>query len=133
VRLAIEREASRARIHQLAFYDSLTGLPNRSLLLVQAGQAIATAERNRNTVAVMFIDLDRFKQVNDSLGHQAGDECCARWPPGCSHRPAVRHRGRLSGDEFVVVLTQYDTGHLGEVVKRIQERLAMPCHINGTP
>jgi GGDEF domain-containing protein len=41
--------------------------------------------------------------------------------------------GRLSGDEFVVVLTQYDTGHLGEVVKRIQERLAMPCHINGTP
>lgn len=132
--LAIEREASRARIHQLAFYDSLTGLPNRSLLLVQAGQAIAAAERNRNTVAVMFIDLDRFKQVNDSLGHQAGDELlrtvATRLQSQARRSDIV---GRLSGDEFVVVLTQYDTGHLGEVVKRIQERLAMPCHINGTP
>ncbi len=132
--LAIEREASRARIHQLAFYDSLTGLPNRSLLLVQAGQAIAAAERNRTTVAVMFIDLDRFKQVNDSLGHQAGDELlrtvATRLQSQARRSDIV---GRLSGDEFVVVLTQYDTGHLGEVVKRIQERLAMPCHINGTP
>ncbi|WP_413459048.1 EAL domain-containing protein [Herbaspirillum huttiense] len=132
--LAIEREASRARIHQLAFYDSLTGLPNRSLLLVQAGQAIAAAERNRSTVAVMFIDLDRFKQVNDSLGHQAGDELlrtvATRLQSQARRSDIV---GRLSGDEFVVVLTQYDTGHLAEVVKRIQERLAMPCHINGTP
>lgn len=132
--LAIEREASRARIHQLAFYDSLTGLPNRSLLLVQAGQAIAAAERNRSTVAVMFIDLDRFKQVNDSLGHQAGDELlrtvATRLQSQARRSDIV---GRLSGDEFVVVLTQYDTLHLTEVVKRIQERLAMPCHINGTP
>lgn len=132
--LAIEREASRARIHQLAFYDSLTGLPNRSLLLVQAGQAIAAAERNRSMVAVMFIDLDRFKQVNDSLGHQAGDELlrtvATRLQSQARRSDIV---GRLSGDEFVVVLTQYDTDHLTEVVKRIQERLAMPCHINGTP
>lgn len=132
--LAIEREDARARIHQLAFYDSLTGLPNRSLLLVQAGQAIAAAERNRSTVAVMFIDLDRFKQVNDSLGHQAGDELlrtvATRLQSQARRSDIV---GRLSGDEFVVVLTQYDTQHLTEVVKRIQERLAMPCHINGTP
>ncbi|MET3432051.1 diguanylate cyclase (GGDEF)-like protein/PAS domain S-box-containing protein [Herbaspirillum seropedicae] len=132
--LAIEREDARARIHQLAFYDSLTGLPNRSLLLVQAGQAIAAAERNCSTVAVMFIDLDRFKQVNDSLGHQAGDELlrtvATRLQSQARRSDIV---GRLSGDEFVVVLTQYDTQHLTEVVKRIQERLAMPCHINGTP
>ncbi|WP_343585619.1 EAL domain-containing protein [Herbaspirillum sp.] len=132
--LAIEREASRARIHQLAFYDSLTGLPNRSLLLVQAGQAIATAERNRSTVAVMFIDLDRFKQVNDSLGHQAGDDLlrtvAMRLQSQARRSDIV---GRLSGDEFVVVLTQYDDRHLPEVVKRIQEKLAQPCHINGTP
>eukprot|EP01022_Parablepharisma_sp_SALTPOND_P036541 TRINITY_DN997_c0_g7_i2.p1 TRINITY_DN997_c0_g7~~TRINITY_DN997_c0_g7_i2.p1 ORF type:complete len:999 (-),score=421.32 TRINITY_DN997_c0_g7_i2:2184-5180(-) len=131
--LAIEREASRARIHQLAFYDSLTGLPNRSLLLVQAGQAIASAQRNQSTVAVLFIDLDRFKQVNDSLGHQAGDELlrtvATRLQSQARRSDIV---GRLSGDEFVVVLTQYDTQHLTEVVKRIQERLAMPCHINGT-
>ena len=132
--LAIEREASRARIHQLAFYDSLTGLPNRSLLLVQAGQAIAAAERGRSTVAVMFIDLDRFKQVNDSLGHQAGDELlrtvATRLQSQARRSDIV---GRLSGDEFVVVLTQYDDKHLSEVVKRIQEKLALPCHINGTP
>ncbi|WP_288393249.1 EAL domain-containing protein [uncultured Herbaspirillum sp.] len=132
--LAIEREASRARIHQLAFYDSLTGLPNRSLLLVQAGQAIATAERNHTTVAVMFIDLDRFKQVNDSLGHQAGDELlrtvATRLQSQARRSDIV---GRLSGDEFVVVLTQYEPEHLADVVKRVQERLAMPCHINGTP
>lgn len=132
--LAIEREASRARIHQLAFYDSLTGLPNRSLLLVQAGQAIATAERGRSTVAVMFIDLDRFKQVNDSLGHQAGDELlrtvATRLQSQARRSDIV---GRLSGDEFVVVLTQYDDNHLAEVVKRIQDRLSQPVHINGTP
>jgi diguanylate cyclase (GGDEF)-like protein/PAS domain S-box-containing protein len=132
--LAIEREASRARIHQLAFYDSLTGLPNRSLLQVQAAQAIAAAERACSTVAVLFIDLDRFKQVNDSLGHQAGDELlrtvATRLQSQARRSDIV---GRLSGDEFVVVLTQYDTNHLAEVVKRIQERLAQPCHINGTP
>lgn len=132
--LAIEREASRARIHQLAFYDALTGLPNRSLLLVQAGQAIATAQRNRSTVAVMFIDLDRFKQINDSLGHQAGDEylrtVAMRLQSQARRSDIV---GRLSGDEFVVVLTQYDARHLGDVVKRIQEKLSQPCHINGTP
>jgi diguanylate cyclase (GGDEF)-like protein/PAS domain S-box-containing protein len=131
--LAIEREASRARIHQLAFYDSLTGLPNRSLLLVQAGQAIAAAERSRGTVAVMFIDLDRFKQVNDSLGHQAGDELlrtvATRLQSQARRSDIV---GRLSGDEFVVVFTQYDSNHLAEVVKRVQEKLSQPCHINGT-
>ncbi|MBP0598808.1 EAL domain-containing protein [Herbaspirillum sp. LeCh32-8] len=132
--LAIEREASRARIHQLAFYDSLTSLPNRSLLLVQAGQAIAAAQRNRSTVAVMFIDLDRFKQVNDSLGHQAGDELlrtvATRLQSQARRSDIV---GRLSGDEFVVVLTQYDDNHLSEVVKRIQDRLSQPVYINGTP
>lgn len=132
--LALEREASRARIHQLAFYDSLTGLPNRSLLLVKAGQAIASAQRNHTTVAVLFIDLDRFKQVNDSLGHQAGDELlrtvATRLQAQARRSDIV---GRLSGDEFVVVLTQYDINHLADVVKRIQDHLCQPCHIDGTP
>ncbi|EJM98612.1 EAL domain-containing protein [Herbaspirillum sp. YR522] len=132
--LAIEREASRAKIHQLAFYDALTGLPNRALLLVQAGQAIAAAERSHSTVAVLFVDLDRFKQVNDSLGHQAGDELLRTI---ASRLQAQARRsdivGRLSGDEFVVVLNQYDANHLTDVVKRIQEHLCEPCHINGTP
>jgi diguanylate cyclase (GGDEF)-like protein len=124
----------RARIHQLAFYDSLTGLPNRSLLLVQAGQAIAAAERNRSTVAVMFIDLDRFKQVNDSLGHQAGDELlrtvATRLQSQARRSDIV---GRLSGRRIRGGADPVRHRHLTEVVKRIQERLAMPCHINGTP
>ncbi|QNB06117.1 EAL domain-containing protein [Herbaspirillum frisingense] len=132
--LAIERESSRERIHQLAFYDSLTGLPNRSLLLQQAGQAIATTTYNRSVVAVLFIDLDRFKQVNDSLGHQAGDELlrfvAARLQ---SHTRPSDIVGRLSGDEFVVVLTQYEKGHLTEAINCLQEGVTMPCHINGRP
>jgi GGDEF domain-containing protein len=71
--LALERELSRARIRQLA-YDGLTGLPNRSLLQAKADQAIASAAGNDEQLAVLFIDLDRFKQVNDSLGHPVGDE-----------------------------------------------------------
>ena len=62
--LALEREEARARIRQLAFYDELTGLPNRNLLLAQAEQAIARAEPERKRVAVLFLDLDRFKPVS---------------------------------------------------------------------
>ncbi|MBN9116850.1 MAG: GAF domain-containing protein, partial [Pandoraea sp.] len=68
-KLAFERDESRTRIRQLAFSDNLTGLPNRSMLGVLAAQAIASAAELNARMAVIFIDLDRFKQVNDSLGH----------------------------------------------------------------
>lgn len=130
--LALEREETRSRIHQLAFYDSLTGLPNRRLLLVKANQAIANAARTSTPLAVLFIDLDRFKQVNDSLGHQAGDELlrtvAARLQFEARKSDIV---GRLSGDEFVVVLTQCDLYHITDVIKRIQTNLSLPCHIAG--
>lgn len=130
--LALEREETRSRIHQLAFYDALTGLPNRSLLLVKANQAIANAARTRMPLAALFIDLDRFKQVNDSLGHQAGDELLRT----VATRLQIEARksdivGRLSGDEFVVVLTQCDMHRVTDVVKRIQATLSQPCHIAG--
>lgn len=130
--LALEREESRSRIHQLAFYDSLTGLPNRSLLLVKANQAIANATRNKQSLAVLFIDLDRFKQINDSLGHQAGDELlrivATRLQAEARRADIV---GRLSGDEFVIVLGQCDVHHVTDVVNRIQASLSQPCHIAG--
>jgi diguanylate cyclase (GGDEF)-like protein/PAS domain S-box-containing protein len=130
--LALEREDARSRIHQLAFYDALTGLPNRSLLLVKSNQAIAHAARTKIPLAVLFIDLDRFKQVNDSLGHQAGDELlrtiAVRLQQEARKSDIV---GRLSGDEFVVVLTQCDLHRVTDVVKRIQEALSQPCHIAG--
>ncbi|WP_408159658.1 sensor domain-containing protein [Herbaspirillum lusitanum] len=131
--LALEREEARSRIHQLAFYDALTGLPNRSLLLVKANQAIATAARHQTPLAVLFIDLDRFKQINDSLGHQAGDELlrtiATRLQVDARRSDIV---GRLSGDEFVMVLAQCDLQRVAEVVKRIQDQISQPCHIDGT-
>src|SRR5450830_1776142 len=130
--LALEREETRSRIHQLAFYDALTGLPNRSLLLVKANQAIANAARTGIPLAVLFIDLDRFKQINDSLSHQAGDELlrtvAARLQIEARKSDIV---GRLSGDEFVIVLTQCNLHCVTDVVKRIQQSLATPCHIAG--
>ena len=130
--LALEREEARSRIHQLAFYDSLTGLPNRSLLLVKANQAIANAARTDIPLAVLFIDLDRFKQINDSLSHQAGDELlrivAARLQTEARKADIV---GRLSGDEFVIVLSQCNLHCVTDVVKRIQQSLATPCHIAG--
>jgi diguanylate cyclase (GGDEF)-like protein/PAS domain S-box-containing protein len=130
--LALEREEARSRIHRLAFYDSLTGLPNRSLLLVSANQAIANAARTHIPLAVLFIDLDRFKQINDSLGHQAGDELLRT----VASRLQIEARksdivGRLSGDEFVIVLAQCDLNRVTDVVKRIQASLSLPCHIAG--
>ena len=131
--LALEREHARARIRQLAFYDGLTGLPNRSLLQAKADQAIATATRNDEQLAVLFIDLDRFKQVNDSLGHPAGDELLRNVATRLQR--VLRGSdiaGRLSGDEFVAVLPQCDAEHVTNTIERLQELLAAPLTIAET-
>lgn len=130
--LALEREESRTRIRQLAFYDSLTGLPNRSLLLAKADQALADAERNKTPLSVLFVDLDRFKQVNDSLGHPAGDQLLRlvgqRLSENRRHSDIV---GRLSGDEFVLILPQCDSEQITELVEQLKTTLSTPCLIGG--
>ncbi|WEE76394.1 EAL domain-containing protein [Comamonas testosteroni] len=131
--LALERELSRARIRQLAFYDGLTGLPNRSLLQAKADQAIASAAGNDEQLAVLFIDLDRFKQVNDSLGHPVGDELLRNVATRLQR--VLRSSdiaGRLSGDEFVAVLPQCDAEHVANTIERLQESLAEPLNIADT-
>ena len=130
--LALEREHTRQRIRQLAFYDGLTGLPNRSLLQAKADQAIATATRSKEKLAVLFIDLDRFKQVNDSLGHPAGDELL-RQIAGKLRQDlrASDIAGRLSGDEFVVVLPQSDVVQTTDMVERLLELLGAPVTVAG--
>ncbi|WP_256930742.1 EAL domain-containing protein [Pseudomonas sp. ABC1] len=131
--LAIEREHTRRRIRQLAFYDALTGLPNRSLLQAKADQAIAIANRNNEQLAVLFIDLDRFKNINDSLGHPAGDELLRQVATRISETVRVSDiAGRQSGDEFVVVLPQCNAESVKETVGRIQNLLSQPMLIAGT-
>jgi diguanylate cyclase (GGDEF)-like protein/PAS domain S-box-containing protein len=129
--LALEREQSRRRIRQLAFYDGLTTLPNRSLLLAQAEQALAVAAHESSELAVVFIDLDRFKQVNDSLGHPAGDQLlCTIAQRIQSELRAGDIAGRLSGDEFVIVLPRCGGPQAAEVIERLQASLGLPCMID---
>ncbi|VVD71874.1 diguanylate cyclase [Pandoraea morbifera] len=131
-KLAFERDESRTRIRQLAFSDSLTGLPNRSMLSVLAAQAIASATELSTRMAVIFIDLDRFKQVNDSLGHQAGDVLLRTIAQRL--RRALRGAdivARLSGDEFVAVLTECDPERLDIAIERMRGAVNAPCQVDG--
>lgn len=100
-----ERKQAEEAVHRLAHYDPLTGLPNRTLLNDRIGQAIAHAGRKKRPVAIMFMDLDRFKAVNDSLGHGIGDQLLV----SVSERLQKSLRqydtiSRLGGDEFVIVM-----------------------------
>ncbi|MEE4295373.1 MAG: EAL domain-containing protein, partial [Wenzhouxiangella sp.] len=100
-----DRKKAEEAVHRMAHYDELTGLPNRTLLNDRITQAIAHASRRQRTIAVMFMDLDRFKAVNDSLGHGIGDQLLI----AVSQRLQESLRqydtiSRLGGDEFVIVM-----------------------------
>lgn len=100
-----ERKMAEVRAHFLAYYDPLTDLPNRSLLRDRLKQAIATARRGRTQLAVAFLDIDRFKDINDSLGHSIGDlllKQVAQRLTGCTREECSV--GRIGGDEFMIVL-----------------------------
>jgi diguanylate cyclase (GGDEF)-like protein/PAS domain S-box-containing protein len=100
-----ERKANEDRIHHLAFYDSLTELPNRSLLQDRLFQAMSSSDRSGHNCALLFIDLDHFKIVNDSLGHVRGDQLLQRVADRL--KSCVRQGdtvARLGGDEFVIML-----------------------------
>lgn len=119
-------------ITKLATEDALTGLPNRSQLLVLMHSAIARAERTQTQLVVMFVDLDHFKTVNDTLGHAAGDLMlreCAQRLTGCVREVDVV--ARLGGDEFVILLTDVtDTDIVAPTVKRMLKLLTMPYHLD---
>jgi diguanylate cyclase (GGDEF)-like protein/PAS domain S-box-containing protein len=106
-----ERKRAEESIRHLAQHDALTGLPNRTLLEERLNQALARARREMTSVALMFIDLDRFKNINDSLGHPVGDTILRNVAQRISH--AVRGSdtvARMGGDEFVVLLPRLSQG-----------------------
>jgi len=127
-----ERKEAEERIAHLAHHDILTGLPNRFSLEDRLAQALSIANRDQSRVAVFFIDLDRFKNINDSLGHQVGDklliEVAERLKKGIRASDIV---ARIGGDEFVVVLTQIsDNTQAAVIAETLLKEVSKPYKID---
>lgn len=125
-----ERKEDQERIHWLAHYDALTSLPNRMLLAQRGQQALAEAQRFGASVAVLFIDLDHFKHVNDSLGHRVGDALLIQI--GKRLRAVVREYdtvARLGGDEFVLLLPGANERGAERVAGKLLDAFARPYQI----
>jgi len=122
------------RMLHLAHYDALTDLPNRALLLEHLSQMTKTAERKNTKVAVIFLDLDHFKEVNDSLGHDSGDQLLqtvAKRLSG-SVRAGQDTVARMGGDEFVVLLPGLEsTGDLATVAQKLLSCFLVPVNVKG--
>jgi diguanylate cyclase (GGDEF)-like protein/PAS domain S-box-containing protein len=121
------------RVHELARYDSLTGLPNRNMFLDELERAIARAQRQGGEFAVCFIDLDRFKTINDTVGHAAGDQLLQ----AMAQRLQATLRksdlvARLGGDEFVVMLEGgAEGGDLAVVAQKLLDAVGSPVELQG--
>jgi diguanylate cyclase (GGDEF)-like protein/PAS domain S-box-containing protein len=128
-----ERKALEAQMHQMAYFDSLTGLPNRRMLSDRLGQAMAASKRSGLYGALMFLDLDNFKPLNDTHGHEVGDllliEVARRLTECLREMDTV---ARFGGDEFVVMLGELDTSlprsteEAAGVAEKIRASLAEP-------
>lgn len=127
-----EYKAAQERIRQMAFYDQLTGLPNRSLLRDRVDRLFAQMRREESSFAIMFIDLDNFKRVNDSLGHHVGDlllkEVASRLSACVREVDTVSRQG---GDEFVVLLPECDSECAQSIAARILASLSVPHNLDG--
>ncbi|MBS3936402.1 MAG: EAL domain-containing protein [Sulfuritalea sp.] len=128
-----DRKAVEERIRYLALHDALTGLANRHCFESRLEQALLSAEREKSSLAVLFIDLDRFKTINDTLGHPVGDQLlqeAARRLQACVRASDIV--ARLGGDEFVVVLSQVAApADAAAVADKILQSLASPYAIEG--
>jgi len=127
-----ERKQTEKELHNLAYYDHLTQLPNRSLFYEYLEHELTIAKRNKNKVAVLFIDLDRFKNVNDSLGHQAGDQLLIDVSQ-CIQK-SIRDEdiaARQGGDEFMLLLRKItDIDHVAIIAENIINKIQIPFKIS---
>ncbi|WP_051559775.1 EAL domain-containing protein [Marinobacterium jannaschii] len=136
-----ELKSKEEQLRRLAHYDPLTGLPNRVLCKERVEQQLIRARRSGNKLALLFIDLDRFKHINDSLGHAAGDELLVtiarRLEENLRQSDTVSRRqessytvARLGGDEFIVALSDLnDIKYIGEIVERLQRAIQLPLSL----
>ena len=130
-----DRKVAEERVQYLAYYDSLTDLPNRTLLQDRLSKALASARRQKDKVALLFLDLDRFKNINDSLGHSLGDlllqkvaERLKRW---AREQDTV---ARLGGDEFLIVLTRIkDVADAAVAAERLMAVMTDEFIVEGNP
>lgn len=128
---------SQVKLERMAHHDDLTGLPNRALLADRMHQGLARARRNGLRIAVLYLDLDGFKPINDSLGHGVGDQALvevARRLSGVLRQSDTL--ARVGGDEFVLLvtdLTRDDEGHLAALASRCIDTLAPPLVLQGIP
>ena len=141
-----ERKKAEEQILTLAYYDTLTGLPNRQLFKEHVNHALVDAQRDGTKVALIYLDLDRFKRINDTLGHNAGDELLsqvaehlsdsvratdtvAKLQPNGQPNSSI---SRLGGDEFTILLAGLTHGsQAGQAASRILEHLRRPINIEG--
>ena len=125
-----ERKYDREHIYWLAHYDPLTGLPNRSLLAERSQQAIAQAQCSNTPLAVLFLDLDHFKHINDSLGHKVGDSLLTHIAKRLSQ--TVREYdtvARLGGDEFVLLLPRANAAGAQRVAGKVAQAFNAPFQV----
>jgi diguanylate cyclase (GGDEF)-like protein/PAS domain S-box-containing protein len=128
-----QRKLAEQQMHRQAYFDTLTGLPNRALLFDRLRQALARARREGLTCALMFLDLDKFKHINDTLGHEMGDavlmEAARRLRASLRESDTV---ARLGGDEFVVLLPTVNAAEdAGLVAEKIRASIAHPFELSG--
>lgn len=141
----IEVRKKQDQIHHLAFFDHLTGLANRSVFKATLEQAIEENSTTEKQLAVLFLDLDRFKRINDTLGHHIGDlllkciaeriNCCIRDSDAMARSnqdESISCVSRLGGDEFTILLTDLTTpGSAGKIARRIIDSIRQPLDLEG--
>ena len=133
IRDITERKRIEQQINYMATHDALTGLPNRLMFSQLLNHAIRSAQRHKRQLAVLFIDLDRFKTINDSLGHEAGDrllkEMARRFKKSLRADDVV---GRLGGDEFIILTEEVDElSQVANVAHKILTTVIKPMVLQG--
>lgn len=129
--LALERESTRERVHRLAYYDTLTGLPNRMLFTARAERLLTETRQAGKPLAVVFVDMDRFKQINDAQGHAVGDDLlrvtAARLARALDPECLI---GRQASDEFIALLPGMDAEQAALRAERVLAALAQPVPLD---